>query len=215
MNDVHVLDLAKYISFLEPEPPITKELDKWGSRYRSQKIHMYLWIRSQPTTGAGAYSREKGNYSAKVMYNRFLNPGGLLWLAEVLGEEESSLRAAAAAAEEAEKQDYRKRCIAFRSVIPWERTMELYRDWSGWLYDPRMKPLIAVDPKTNYPAIKEGRSFRARYIRIMDEEENGPNHEQQTMIPEAKRKMVTIEASEPPKKEKLTKAERKARGWEF
>ena len=74
MIEISVDDLAKYLSYLDPYPPLTKELDQWGSRYSSQKIHMCIWINGQKYTGEGAYSREKGNTKASAMYNRFLNP---------------------------------------------------------------------------------------------------------------------------------------------
>ena len=171
MDNIHVADLARYLSYLDPEPPMTSELDQWGSRYKSQKIHMYIWIRNQPNTGKGAYSRAVGNTSGKVMYNRFLNPGGLLWLAEALGEEESTLRKAVETAVAAEKEDYRKRCIAFRQVIPWERIMELLGGCEKWRYDRKIKSLLEIDIQTGFPAIKKGK--RRRYLQILDEEENG------------------------------------------
>lgn len=171
MADIQIQDFARHLSFLDPEPPITKELDRWGSRYSSQKIHLYIWVSGQQFTGEGAYSREKGNSKVSTMYNRFLNPGGLLWLAEVLGEEESALRAAVAAAEEAEKHDYRKRCTAFREIIPWKRIEALYISFDQWLYDKRILPLLAIDYQTGYPEIKEGK--RKRYLQIISEEESG------------------------------------------
>lgn len=171
MADIQIQDFARHLSFLDPEPPITKELDRWGSCYPSQKIHMYIWVRGQQFKGEGAYRREKGNSKASTMYNRFLNPGGLLWLAEVLGEEESTLRAAATAAEEAEKQDYRKRCTAFRDVISWSRICQLYENFDGWRYDLKILPILAIDYKTGYPEIKEGK--RKRYLQIINKEESG------------------------------------------
>lgn len=200
MNDVPVLEFARYLSYLDPLPPITKELDKWGVRYYpSQKIHMYDWISSQPKTGKGAYSRREGNTSSAVMYNRFLNPGGLLWMAEALGETEETLRKAVSAAVEAEKENYRKRCTAFRQVIPWSRIMELYENPHGWLYDKKMLPLIEFDP---YPMIKQVR----KYNKILDDEQQFSEEQLQAM---------GIIVSKPREKEKLSKAERKARGWEF
>lgn len=173
MDDIHVMEFARYLSYLEPMPPITKELDKWGSRYRSQKIHMIIWANGQQYSGKGkdGYGREQANSSAKVMYNRFLNPGGILWLAEALGEKESILRAAVAEAIKAEEKDYRNRCFAFRQVIPWSRIMQLYADWESWRFDKRLKSMIEIDYKSGYPAIK--RSAKGRYIKVLDEEENG------------------------------------------
>lgn len=212
MNDIPVNDLARLLSYLEPEPPLTKELDKWGiKQYPSQKIHMYIWTRNQPNTGKGAYSRKEGNTSGAVMYNRFLNPGGLLWLAEVLGETEAALREAVSAAIKAERVDYRRRCVAFRQVIPWDRIMILLSQPQGWRYDPKMLPLIEQDPEGGLPKLKEGRTYRSRYIKALDAEEG----DRQTAMNEAAIRAAGISPPEPRKKEKLSKAERRARGWEF
>lgn len=213
LNDIHVSDLARYLSYLEPEPPITKAYDKWGVKYYpSQKIHMYVWIRNQPNTGKGAYSRKEGNTSSAVMYNRFLNPGGLLWLAEVLGETEETLKAAVQAAKEAEKIDYRKRCIAFRQVIPWERIMELFGRPQGWKIDPKMKAVLEMDP-AGYPVVKPGKS--RQFVKVLTAEEEMDSPPKQMAITEAQMKALGISEATPPKKEKLSKAERKTRGWEF
>lgn len=171
MNDIDVMELARCLLLLEPLPPITQELDRWGSHYPSQKVHICEWLNSQAIVSKGAYGREKANSSAKAMYNRFLNPGGLLWIAEVLGERESILRAAADAAIKAERRDYRERCKAFRAVIKWERIMQLYSDYENWLYDPKLLPMIALDYKTQMPVIKEG--YRLKFQKILEKEWNG------------------------------------------
>ena len=168
MNDVHVDTLSLYFSFLEPEPPLTKELDKWGiKQYPSQKIHMVEWLQEQLVTHGGAYGRTKNNDSSKTMYNRFQNPGGLLWIAEVLGEKEENLRKAFSAAEEAQrtaaKYDGKSRCAAFRSVIPWERICELLQAPENWLYDPQMKDVIEFD-KSGFPSIKKGKKTKYETI---------------------------------------------------
>ena len=161
--DIDGLDCARYFSLLEPMPPVTAELDKWLPKryYKSQKIHMMRWLRGQLEVHGGAYGRRMANHSTKVMYNRFQNPGGLLWMAEVLGEDEDTLRRAVAAAVEAEKVaakgDAKSRCAAFRKVIPWERIAELLNDWNSWRFDPRMEPLIVIDDRTEYPAIAPGK----------------------------------------------------------
>lgn len=169
MTDIDVMAFARYLSFLEPMPPITKTLDQWGSSYPSQKIHVCDWLSHQSMEGGkGAYSRAKANCSAKAMYNRFLNPGGLLWIAEALGEGERVLRAAVEAAIRAEAVDYRARCKAFRSVLPWGRIMELLADYEQWRYDAKIAPLLALDYKTGLPIIKDG--CRAKYQKIIDRE---------------------------------------------
>ena len=169
MHEIPTEQLARHLTYLDPEPPLTKELDKWGSHYQSQKIHMYSWVNGQQYTGEGAYSREKGNQKASVMYNRLLNPGCLLWLADALGEKENNLREAVRAA--SEKDDYRQRCAAFRAVIPWDRICQLYEDFENWRYDKKIIPLLALDERTGYPEIKPGQ--RKKYLKILHDEENG------------------------------------------
>lgn len=51
---------------------------------------------SEPFT----YTCKAGNEGGRTTYNRFLNPGGLLWLAEVPGESEEILKQAAEASAE-------------------------------------------------------------------------------------------------------------------
>ena len=194
MDDIHVPEFAEYLNFLEPEPPFTKELDIWGCKYPSQKIHIYDWLECQAKTIDGAYGRKKPNESSKHMYNRFLNPGGLIWIADVLGEGEETLRQATAAAIEAEKTNYRGRCIAFRKVIPWDRILELFSNALKWRYDEKMLPLITFDSTTNYPMLKKGLTNEKRYKKLIRDEYNA--------------------AVQPSVKKKTTKAEKKERGWE-
>ena len=160
MEDIHVEKMVDYLVFLDPMPPITKELDKWGSRYQSQKVHMCLWLEWQLEVYHGAYGREKPNSSTKTTYNRFQNPGGLLWMAEVLGEEEETLRKAVAAAVEAQekaaKYDGKSRCKAFREVIPWERIGELLDQPEKWHIDPAMKNVVDFLKRKPYPKRKVG-----------------------------------------------------------
>ena len=77
--------------------------------------------------------------------------------------------------------------------------MELYENPHGWLYDKKMLPLIEFDP---YPMIKQVR----KYNKILDDEQQFSEEQLQAM---------GIIVSKPREKEKLSKAERKARGWEF
>ena len=160
MEDIEVSKCSAYLSFLDPMPPVTKELDKWGSRYQSQKIHMVRWLDWQLEVYHGKYGREKSNSSTKTTYNRFQNPGGLLWMAEVLGEKEDKLREAVAAAIAAEKvakkYDGKSRCAAFRAVIPWERIGELLDQPEKWRIDPAMEHIIVYMKRKKYPKVKPG-----------------------------------------------------------
>lgn len=149
MNDLNVGEMAMHMSFLEAKPPITKALDKWKSDFSSQKEHMVRWLLKQPMSDANAkafsYTRKVGNTSTRTMYNRFMNPGGLLWMAEVFGADESELEQAVREAISAEKDNYRKRCIAFRNVIPFDKIMELFSKPDKWLYDDRVLSLLWFD----------------------------------------------------------------------
>ena len=153
--DLNIYDMIEIMSFLEPNPPITKALDKWGTVGTDQKGHMLGWCSAQPTKGKGAYSRSKGNESTRIMYNRFLNPGGLLWMAEALGAKEQTLRQAVDAAIAAEKTDYRNRCKAFREVISFDDIVDLINEPQGWLIDERIVPLLDFDDETGQPYLKE------------------------------------------------------------
>ena len=145
LSDIHVDDMAEMMSYLEPCPPLIKALDRWGSKYENQRDHMIAWFISQPTKGGKKYSRKKGNTSSRVTYNKLLNPGMLLWLAETLGEDEGTIRAAVDAAIDAEKQNYRMRCNAFREVIGFDRILELLGCPEKWLINPKAKPFIQFD----------------------------------------------------------------------
>ena len=143
MADLGVEKFACILQYLDPMPPVTKELDKWGSRYPSQKAHMIAWFSSQVTTGSGAYTRKQGNFSSIEAYNRLMNPGALLWMAESLGMDESTLRRAVKAAVEEERTNVRGRCRAFREVIGWDDLYPLIADPSGWLIDPAVKDFLS------------------------------------------------------------------------
>ena len=149
MRDIDVGEMAVILSCLEAKPPITQALDKWKSDFKSQREHMVRWLLKQPMSNPNAkafsYTRKVGNTSTKTMYNRFMNPGGLLWMAEAFGVDESVLRRAVDAAIAAEKDNYRKRSIAFRSIIPFEKIMEAFAVPEKWRYDSEVFPLLWFD----------------------------------------------------------------------
>ena len=158
MSEITVFDLAEWFSYLEPMPPITKANDHWGTKRPSQKIHMVEWLQWQAEAADGAYGRQKANTSAEKMYNRFQNPGGLLWMAEVLGEDQETLlkavEAATQAQQEAKKYNGKTRCAAFRKVIPWQRIEVLLQNPEGWLYDQKLEGCIEI--KYGKPRLKRG-----------------------------------------------------------
>lgn len=163
MNDIDVSLFAEMLCYLEPHPEMTEKLHRWKKPYTSEKAHMCIWFMSQETTGSGSYTRIAPNSSARTTYNRLLCPGGMLWIAEVLGEEPERLKAAAKSAREAEKKYWRNRGQGFRDVIPFERIYELYQHPENWLIEKQ--PLIQRDEQ-GYPfPVNED-----EFMRIMDKE---------------------------------------------
>ena len=94
-----------------------------SGRWRhNQKEHVLTWFASQPTRGAGAYSRKTPNTSARITYNRLMNPAMILWIAEALGEDPQVVQAAG---EKVLAVPSRSRAGAARKVLPWSRIVEL------------------------------------------------------------------------------------------
>ena len=142
VNDVNIKEFAEMLLYLEPHPEQTEKLHRWKKPYTSEKAHMCLWFGSQETTGSGSYTRSSPNSSSRVTYNRLLCPGGMLWIAEVLGEGQERLQAAAQAARAAEKKNWRDRGNGFREIIPFDRIMQLYQHPENWIYDKRLLPYM-------------------------------------------------------------------------
>lgn len=157
MDDISVLEFTDVLRLLAPMPEATKIYDHWGTKcYTSQKAHMVIWFESQTGTGTGAFTREKGNNSARACYNRLLNVGALVWIADALGEDAEKIKAAADAATIAEKENYRKRCGAFRDVIPFDRILELLENPKDWRLDADLIPYLSFNDD-GYPKIKKGK----------------------------------------------------------
>ena len=166
MSDLSVEKFAAILEYLDPAPEASKALDKWGTKAKSQKAHMVGWMFSQVTTGAKGFTRYKGNTSSAEAYNRLLNPGAMLWIADALGEDFAILQQAAQAAIEAEKVNYRGRCLALRKVIPWRRIYELVTEPRGWRIDPAVKPLLSW--RGGWPAVKP--SKQEQYDKVIESE---------------------------------------------
>ena len=169
MEDMDIEEFAFQLTLLEPDTPATVELDQWGSPYDSQKAHMVLWCRDQVNArGKGPYGRTKSNHSARTMYNRFNNPGGLIWMAEALGESTSVIRKAVTAVLIAESTgNKRGRCNVFRAIIPWERIMELMQTPTGWRFDPALMPFAGFDDD-GFPLVDD--SWFDTYDKVVFEE---------------------------------------------
>lgn len=133
-EDLHVNEFVQILRSLPAKQPITeafetgwaaerqKQTSDKGTWYHRQKDHVLGWFASQVTRGAGAYSRSKPNTSARVTYNRLLNPAMPLWIAEALGEDPDVVQQAG---ENALTVPPRSRTAAARKVLPWSRIAEL------------------------------------------------------------------------------------------
>ena len=133
-SGVHVMttaELVKVIAKLDVAQPLTDAYEQ-GTRdgrdgdrttwYDSQKQHLLGWLGDYG--GAGAYGRTKPGQDARFFYNHFRCPEGLMWLAEALGEDSTTVTAAIDAVRSA-SPNQSSRCGAFRRVIGWDRIAEL------------------------------------------------------------------------------------------
>lgn len=166
LNDLTVDKFAAILKFLDPAPECTAALDFRGTKAQSQKAHMIGWFMSQLTTGEKGYKRFRANTSSAATYNRLLNPGALIWIADALGEDRAVIEKAVQATRAAGVNDYRERCKAFRRVIGWDRIYELVTQPRGWRLDPAVKPLLSW--AGGWPAVKQ--SKQAEFDNIIEKE---------------------------------------------
>ena len=96
-----------------------------GVRYDYEQLHMCLWFAEQITKGAGQYSREEINYSARTTYNRLLNPDSLLWIGVVMGADKDELKAAAEEMES--KKTNAAKCGTVRKHVPFDVILQLFQ----------------------------------------------------------------------------------------
>lgn len=130
-GDFHVVIFAQLLTKLEAHLPISDAYEeahpqKRGRWWKSQRGHMSNWFSSQNSNGAGAYSRNAANQSAKRCYNRLLSDAGLLWMNEAMDIDPAKVQAAADAA--ANEPDHRKRCGIIRKHLPWEPLVALAKE---------------------------------------------------------------------------------------
>ena len=90
---------------------------------RYDQLHMVTWFSGQLSLGNGKYSRSRPNHSAKVTYERLLNPFSLLWIAAALGEDKDLV--IRTGYEIKDYLTYRAKCGVVRRAIPWKRIYEL------------------------------------------------------------------------------------------
>ncbi len=121
-NDVSCRWMAAFLERCERHYPVSDRYirdvhdspDKTGG---DEREHMVSWFEANATTGIGAYSRQRGNDSARRCYNRLQNAASLLWIAEAVGVPAELVERAYDAAVEA--GDRRRACGAIRKVVPW------------------------------------------------------------------------------------------------
>lgn len=107
-----------------------EEHHAWSDRYaaethdspsrtgRAEREHVASWFGANPTIGSGAHSRQSGNSSAKVRYDRTWSAAPLPWMAEAVGTGGEAVGRASRVA--AARGDRRGACRAVREEIPWD-----------------------------------------------------------------------------------------------
>lgn len=122
-SDFHNTELAAVFAHLPAQPEVKQWLENLGVSWNYDQLHMVTWFSGQLSLGTGKYSRSRPNHSARVTYQRLLNPYSLLWIAAALGENEKTVQRAAVMA--AERETFKEKCIVIRNMIPFSRIYEL------------------------------------------------------------------------------------------
>ena len=157
MEDMRISEFRMNITFLEAKPRLTTELDEWGTRYYpDQKRHTIAMCDWQEV-------KDRPNHSTLVMWGNLKNAGILLWIADVLGEDEARIREAVREAQRAKTGERRRDCIlqcsAFRRVIPFTRICELLESPDGWRYEKRMSQSADFNAR-GVPRMRGGNSLQ-------------------------------------------------------
>ncbi len=90
-DDFHNRDMAMLFAHIPYDADIAKYLRTVDVFWEYEQLHMVTWFSGQLTLGKGYYSRKKPNHSAKITYQRLLNPYSLLWIAAALGEDREAV----------------------------------------------------------------------------------------------------------------------------
>ena len=122
-NDFHNTEMASLFAHLPLQPEIAAWLKELDVSWDYDQLHMVTWFSGQLSLGSGKYSRSRPNHSAKVTYERLVNPFSLLWIAAALGEERDVV--AQARHEMEEYKSWRAKCGVVRRAIPWNRIYTL------------------------------------------------------------------------------------------
>lgn len=122
-DDMDTVDMAYTFAVLPEQPEIKSYLKEIQVTYDYEQLHMVTWFSGQVTLGDGKYSRQVPNHSAKMTYNRLLNPYSLLWIAAALGEKKETVIQAAREAES--KKTFAAKCRVVRKAIPFDNIKAL------------------------------------------------------------------------------------------
>jgi len=122
-QDFHNTEMALIFAHLPYRPEVSRWLREIEVSWDYEQLHMVTWFSSQLSLGSGKYSRSRPNHSAKVTYERLLNPYSLLWIAAALGEEKDLVLRTGH--EMKEYATYSAKCGVVRRAIPWKRIYEL------------------------------------------------------------------------------------------
>lgn len=107
--------LAAAIQPLPSDDPVPKGTQGFNL-YQTQKDHWLGWL--DPSARTGTYPRQTGaGASARMVYNRIMEPKMLLWLASAAGVSSERVAEASAAAEQ--HRAFASKCAAARKLLPW------------------------------------------------------------------------------------------------
>lgn len=122
-QDFHNTVMAAVFAHLPAQPEVRNWLREIDVKWDYDQLHMVSWFSGQLSLGSGKYSRSRPNHSAKVTYERLLNPFSLLWIAAALGEDRDLVIRTGHEMED--YLTYRAKCGVVRRAIPWKRIYEL------------------------------------------------------------------------------------------
>ena len=121
--DIPNTEMAALFAHLEQDEEQKAFLEGSRIRWDYEQLHMVTWFSGQLSLGEGLYSRSRPNHSARVTYERLLNPWSLLWIDAALGEDRDLILQANEAM--TPHKDYRDKAIAIRNRIPYSRIYRL------------------------------------------------------------------------------------------
>lgn len=122
-HDFRNTEMAAVFAHLPPQPETAAWLRTINIDWTYDRLNMVTWFSGQLSLGSGKFSRSRPNHSARVTYERLLNPYSLLWIAAALGEDKDLV--IRTAHEMAEYDTYRAKCGIIRRNIPWKHIYEL------------------------------------------------------------------------------------------